>query len=54
MAGEYEGTKITEITSTINPANLDGAKVLIVTTDNQLLVPMSVLIDYIKVKVNSP
>lgn len=54
MASEYEGTKITDIPTVLNPSIMDGAKVLIVTADNQHLVPMSVLVDYLKGKINTP
>lgn len=53
MASEYEGTKITDITTALNPSTLEGAKILIVTGDNQHLVPMSVFLDYLKGKLNT-
>lgn len=52
MASEYEGTKITDITTALDTSVLDGAKVLIVTDNNQFLIPVSKLVEYIKVKVN--
>lgn len=52
MASEYEGTKITDITTSQDTSALDGAKVLIVTDNNQFLMPVSKLVEYIKVKVN--
>lgn len=54
MANEYEGTKIIDLTTIENTVNLDGAKVLIVTSDNQLLVPMALLVEYLKIKINTP
>ena len=52
MANEYEGTKITEITTAQDTGTLNGAKVLIVTENNQFLLPVDKLVDYIKAKVN--
>lgn len=52
MASEYEGTKITDIATAQDIGALDGAKVLIVTDNNQFLLPVDKLVDYIKAKVN--
>ena len=53
MANEsYEGTKITEIETLIESPNLDTAKILIITSDNQYLVTMTSVMDYIRQKLN--
>ncbi len=52
MASEYEGTKITDITTVQDVNVLDGANVLIVTDNDQFLMPVAKLVEYIKVKVN--
>lgn len=55
MAGNnYEGTKITDVTTLPNLTTLDTARVLIVTDDNQYTVPMSEFVDYLKDKINNP
>lgn len=49
MANEnYEGTKITEITTLSSIPNPDTAKILIITSDNQYQVSLPTLVDYIR------
>lgn len=48
---DYEGTKLQDITPLVDSDLLENSKVLIITDDNQYLVSMQTLVEYVKRKV---
>ena len=52
MADNYEGTKITNIPNFAPLGDLKNVRVMVVTPDDQFLLPMSALIAHIKSEIN--
>lgn len=50
----YEGTKINDISTVPPELDLEDASVLVVTRNNQFLLPMADLITYLKTQINEP